>query len=442
MRSAEAQAARLLVQRPGGRCETCKGIGTVVLEMHFLPDVEVACEECKGRRFRQDVLEVTYRGRNIPSILEMTADEAAHAFRDQPEIGAPPPTPPGGRPRLSPPRPADFDPLGRRGAATEARVVPGRGFIERRVGSSSSTSRRRASTRATWRGCSRALRALIRAAIRSSSSSTTSTSWPRRTGSSTWARGRGTRGAGRLRRAGDGILRCRPSITGRTLAAHLAPPRTGRSAAGSRPTRMVGGHPAARIVQHTDRATYNAQRTRAPDRRVVKRVARAPSIRRATAVPRRKGRNMTRRSILFILVVALLERLRFHRARWSAPHGVRRVRTRCAGSLARPPASEFLAAAHSKREQAEPFVKKGKNADAFPILEKAVADARLALAAAEADAAQVRRTPARPSSRESDRPITTPSSSCGRPKRSRRRRRTICRPNRSGWTGPIRAGCP
>jgi len=71
---------------PGGRCETCKGLGTVVLEMHFLPDVEVACEACRGRRFRDDVIEVNYRGRNIQTLLETTADEASRLFRDFEEI--------------------------------------------------------------------------------------------------------------------------------------------------------------------------------------------------------------------------------------------------------------------------------------------------------------------------------------------------------------------
>jgi excinuclease ABC subunit A len=71
---------------PGGRCEVCKGIGTVVLEMHFLPDVEVACEACNGRRFREEVLEVSYRGRTITGVLDLTADEAAEAFADRPEI--------------------------------------------------------------------------------------------------------------------------------------------------------------------------------------------------------------------------------------------------------------------------------------------------------------------------------------------------------------------
>ncbi len=71
---------------PGGRCETCKGLGTVVLEMHFLPDVEVACESCNGRRFRPEVLEVSHRGRTILGVLEMTADQAEAEFADHPEI--------------------------------------------------------------------------------------------------------------------------------------------------------------------------------------------------------------------------------------------------------------------------------------------------------------------------------------------------------------------
>ncbi|MBM3287936.1 MAG: ATP-binding cassette domain-containing protein, partial [Candidatus Eisenbacteria bacterium] len=62
------------------------GLGTVVLEMHFLPDVEVACEACRGRRFRDDVIEVNYRGRNIQALLETTADEASRLFRDFEEI--------------------------------------------------------------------------------------------------------------------------------------------------------------------------------------------------------------------------------------------------------------------------------------------------------------------------------------------------------------------
>jgi excinuclease ABC subunit A len=67
----------------GGRCETCKGMGTQELEMYFLPDVEVPCEGCGGRRFRSEVLEVTWQGKNIHEILQMSIDEASAFFRGQ-----------------------------------------------------------------------------------------------------------------------------------------------------------------------------------------------------------------------------------------------------------------------------------------------------------------------------------------------------------------------
>ncbi len=61
---------------PGGRCETCQGIGTVTIEMQFMNDIEVACEVCRGKRFRDDVLEVTWRGKSILQILDLTVREA------------------------------------------------------------------------------------------------------------------------------------------------------------------------------------------------------------------------------------------------------------------------------------------------------------------------------------------------------------------------------
>lgn len=64
----------------GGRCETCKGEGTVTVEMQFLADVTIECEECHGKRFKRDVLEVRYRGRNISDVLAMTVDEAIEFF--------------------------------------------------------------------------------------------------------------------------------------------------------------------------------------------------------------------------------------------------------------------------------------------------------------------------------------------------------------------------
>ncbi|HEX3741431.1 MAG TPA: excinuclease ABC subunit UvrA [Terriglobales bacterium] len=71
---------------PGGRCETCQGDGTVVVEMQFLADVELICEECKGKRFKPEVLEVRYRGKNIHEVLNMTVREAMHHFANAPKV--------------------------------------------------------------------------------------------------------------------------------------------------------------------------------------------------------------------------------------------------------------------------------------------------------------------------------------------------------------------
>jgi excinuclease ABC subunit A len=67
---------------PGGRCEACQGDGTVTVEMQFLADVELVCEECKGTRFKQQVLDVRYRGKNINDVLNMTIREALTFFRE------------------------------------------------------------------------------------------------------------------------------------------------------------------------------------------------------------------------------------------------------------------------------------------------------------------------------------------------------------------------
>jgi excinuclease ABC subunit A len=71
---------------PGGRCETCQGDGTVTVEMQFLADVELICEECKGARYKPQVLEVRYRGKNIYEALNLTVKEALHFFANAPKI--------------------------------------------------------------------------------------------------------------------------------------------------------------------------------------------------------------------------------------------------------------------------------------------------------------------------------------------------------------------
>ena len=71
---------------PGGRCEVCQGDGTVTVEMQFLADVELVCEECKGTRFKQQILDVRYRGKNVHEILNMTVREAISFFREVTKI--------------------------------------------------------------------------------------------------------------------------------------------------------------------------------------------------------------------------------------------------------------------------------------------------------------------------------------------------------------------
>ncbi|MBK8270478.1 MAG: excinuclease ABC subunit UvrA [Planctomycetes bacterium] len=72
--------------RPGGRCEACEGMGQVCHEMHFLPDVWVPCEECGGKRYQRETLEVRYKGKNIADVLEMTVAESLEHFTNVPKI--------------------------------------------------------------------------------------------------------------------------------------------------------------------------------------------------------------------------------------------------------------------------------------------------------------------------------------------------------------------
>ena len=80
------QPGRFSFNVKGGRCEACAGDGTIRIEMHFLPDVYVACEVCKGQRYNRDTLDIRFKGRTIADVLDMSCDEALEFFHNQPAI--------------------------------------------------------------------------------------------------------------------------------------------------------------------------------------------------------------------------------------------------------------------------------------------------------------------------------------------------------------------
>ncbi|MBR1573220.1 MAG: excinuclease ABC subunit UvrA [Bacteroidales bacterium] len=80
------EAGRFSFNVPGGRCEECKGAGIKVIEMNFLPSVNVVCDECRGRRYKEDTLAVRYKGKNINDILEMPVSQAYEFFKPVPRI--------------------------------------------------------------------------------------------------------------------------------------------------------------------------------------------------------------------------------------------------------------------------------------------------------------------------------------------------------------------
>ncbi|MDE2173554.1 MAG: ATP-binding cassette domain-containing protein, partial [Patescibacteria group bacterium] len=89
--TAEARArgwkpGRFSFNVPGGRCEACQGNGSIAVEMHFLPTVYVTCDICLGNRFMKETLEITYRGKNIHEVLQMTVEDAEKFFGDIPAI--------------------------------------------------------------------------------------------------------------------------------------------------------------------------------------------------------------------------------------------------------------------------------------------------------------------------------------------------------------------
>jgi excinuclease ABC subunit A len=79
-------AGRFSFNVKGGRCENCEGGGLIKIEMHFLPDVYVECEVCRGKRYNRETLEITYKGKHIADVLDLTVDEAARFFRNVPTI--------------------------------------------------------------------------------------------------------------------------------------------------------------------------------------------------------------------------------------------------------------------------------------------------------------------------------------------------------------------
>ncbi|TDJ45485.1 MAG: excinuclease ABC subunit UvrA [Gammaproteobacteria bacterium] len=85
-RSRGYKAGRFSFNVKGGRCESCQGDGVIRVEMHFLPDVYVPCDLCKGKRYNRETLEIKYKGRNIHEVLDMTVEEALEMFRNIPVV--------------------------------------------------------------------------------------------------------------------------------------------------------------------------------------------------------------------------------------------------------------------------------------------------------------------------------------------------------------------
>jgi len=80
------EAGRFSFNVKGGRCEACQGDGLIKVEMHFLPDVYVPCDTCRGRRYNRETLEVLYKGRNIAEVLDLTVEDAARFFAAVPVL--------------------------------------------------------------------------------------------------------------------------------------------------------------------------------------------------------------------------------------------------------------------------------------------------------------------------------------------------------------------
>jgi excinuclease ABC subunit A len=79
-------AGRFSFNVKGGRCENCQGDGVIKIEMHFLADAYAVCEVCQGKRYNRETLEVTFKGKNVADVLELTVDEASRFFRNVPSV--------------------------------------------------------------------------------------------------------------------------------------------------------------------------------------------------------------------------------------------------------------------------------------------------------------------------------------------------------------------
>ena len=157
----------------GGRCEVCRGDGQIKIEMHFLPDVYVPCEQCHGRRYNRETLEVRFKGKSIADVLEMSVGEAVEFFDAIPKIAR--------RLRTLHDVGLDYIRLGQPatqlsgGEAQRVKLATELSKVATGDTSTSSTSPRPASTSPTSSGCSRSSAASSSRGTPWSSSSTTST---------------------------------------------------------------------------------------------------------------------------------------------------------------------------------------------------------------------------------------------------------------------------